>query len=35
MPTTLFYDAQGRLKHSQMGELSAASLEYGLGQLKD
>jgi len=35
MPTTLFYDAQRRLKHSQMGELSAASLEYGLGQLKD
>lgn len=35
MPTTLFYDAQGRLKHSQMGELSAASLEYGLGQLRD
>lgn len=35
MPTTLFYDASGRLRHSQMGELSAASLEYGLGQLKD
>lgn len=35
MPTTLFYDAGGRLRHSQMGELSAASLEYGLGQLKD
>lgn len=34
MPTTLFYDAAGRLRHSQMGELSAASLEYGLGQLK-
>lgn len=34
MPTTLFYDAQGRLKHSQMGELSSASLEYGLERLK-
>lgn len=34
MPTTLFYDTTGRLRHSQMGELSAASLEYGLGQLK-
>ncbi|MFZ6048254.1 prolipoprotein diacylglyceryl transferase family protein [Pseudomonas sp. CR3202] len=33
LPTTLFYDPQGRLRHSQMGELSAASLEYGLRQL--
>ncbi|MDT4830728.1 Thiol-disulfide oxidoreductase ResA [compost metagenome] len=33
LPTTLFYDASGRLQHSHMGELSGASLEHGLRQL--
>jgi thiol-disulfide isomerase/thioredoxin len=33
LPTTLFYDPRGRLQHSHMGELSAASLEHGLRQL--
>ncbi|MDE3739256.1 TlpA disulfide reductase family protein [Pseudomonas resinovorans] len=33
LPTTLFYDANGRLNHSHMGELSSASLEHGLRQL--
>lgn len=33
LPTTLFYDAKGRLNHSHMGELSGASLEHGLRQL--
>lgn len=33
LPTTLFYDKAGRLQHSHMGELSAASLEHGLRQL--
>ena len=33
LPTTLFYDAKGRLNHSHMGELSSASLEHGLRQL--
>ncbi|WP_375740679.1 redoxin family protein [Pseudomonas boanensis] len=35
LPTTLFYDAQGRLQHSHMGELSAASLAHGLRQFPD
>ncbi|MDF3931300.1 TlpA disulfide reductase family protein [Pseudomonas citronellolis] len=34
MPTTLFYAADGKLRHSHMGELSAASLERGLEQLQ-
>ncbi|WP_342243313.1 TlpA disulfide reductase family protein [Pseudomonas sp. OTU5201] len=33
LPTTLFYDVNGRLNHSHMGELSSASLEHGLRQL--
>ncbi|MCY1304649.1 Thiol-disulfide oxidoreductase ResA [compost metagenome] len=33
LPTTLFYDANGRMQHSHMGELSAASLEHGLRQM--
>ena len=35
MPTTFFYAADGRLRHSHMGELSAASLEHGLQQLAE
>ncbi|MCQ4348260.1 TlpA family protein disulfide reductase [Pseudomonas stutzeri] len=30
LPTTLFYDADGRLRHSHLGELSAASLRHAL-----
>ncbi|WP_271409769.1 TlpA disulfide reductase family protein [Pseudomonas sp. Q1-7] len=35
LPTTLFYDPDGRLQHSHMGELSSASLTHGLRQLAD
>lgn len=30
LPTTLFYDADGRLRHSHLGELSPASLKHAL-----
>ncbi|WP_419722519.1 TlpA family protein disulfide reductase, partial [Pseudomonas juntendi] len=30
LPTTLFYDAQGRLVGSHLGELSRASLRHAL-----
>ena len=30
LPTTLFYDAAGRLRHSHLGELSPASLRHAL-----
>ncbi|WP_044873200.1 TlpA disulfide reductase family protein [Pseudomonas sp. LFM046] len=33
LPTTLFYDANGRQQRSHMGELSSASLVHGLRQL--
>ncbi|MCY1528970.1 Thiol-disulfide oxidoreductase ResA [compost metagenome] len=35
LPTTLFYDGNGRLQYSHMGELSAASLEHGLRRLAE
>lgn len=34
-PTTLFYDANGKLAIRYMGELSAATLEEKIGQLRD
>lgn len=34
-PTTLFYDAKGRLAMRHMGELSAATLEDKINQLRD
>jgi len=34
LPTTLFYDASGRLIDSHLGELSAASLASKLNQLR-
>lgn len=34
LPTTLFYDAEGRQSHSHMGELSAASLRHNLKRLR-
>ena len=30
LPTTLFYDADGQLRHSHLGELSTASLKHAL-----
>ncbi|MGY0505984.1 prolipoprotein diacylglyceryl transferase family protein [Luteimonas sp. e5] len=33
LPTTLFFDAQGRLVHSHVGELSAASLDQRLQRI--
>lgn len=35
LPTTLFYDAQGRQIASHMGELSQASLAHQLGRLRE
>jgi thioredoxin-like negative regulator of GroEL len=33
LPTTLFFDAEGKLVDSHMGELSEASLQYYLSSL--
>lgn len=35
LPTTLFYDAEGRQQSSHLGELSSASLAHGLRRLRD
>lgn len=35
MPTTLFYDAQGKMVDAHLGPVSAASLEAKLAQLRD
>lgn len=34
LPTTLFYDADGRLRHSHLGELSSASLRHALQHIR-
>jgi thiol-disulfide isomerase/thioredoxin len=34
-PTTLFFDADGRLRRMYVGELSAATLQQGIEQLRD